>query len=149
MADPQHTRAIQRFEVSLKAAIVCDQRLLLLKEADTGYWELPGGRIDVGEERLAHEAILAREIREELGDGIKLLLRQEAASFMRQRPTDGAFLFLMVRLAVFDGGEIRLSDEHSDYRWFGPNDWQRLKFPELSDYAKGLQEVWRMIDGIA
>ena len=72
MADPQHARAIQQFEVSLKAAIVHERRLLLLKEADTGYWELPGGRIDVGEERLAHDAILAREIREELGGDVRL-----------------------------------------------------------------------------
>ncbi len=61
-------RAIQTFEVSLKTAIVRDRQLLLLQEADTGYWELPGGRIDVGEERLDHDLILAREIREELGD---------------------------------------------------------------------------------
>ncbi|MEQ1647806.1 MAG: NUDIX domain-containing protein [Hyphomicrobiaceae bacterium] len=149
MAGPQQARAIQRFEVSLKAAIVHDRRLLLLKEADTGFWELPGGRIDVGEEQLPHEAILAREIREELGANVRLLIRPESASFMRQRQADGVYLFLLVRLAVFDGGTIQLSDEHSDYRWYGPDDWQRLKFPELSDYAAGLKAVWRLVDGIS
>ncbi|HRD78724.1 MAG TPA: NUDIX domain-containing protein, partial [Hyphomicrobiaceae bacterium] len=63
-------RAIQRFEVSLKAFIVgADRRALFVREADTGYWELPGGRIDVGEEWQLHEAVLAREITEELGAG--------------------------------------------------------------------------------
>ena len=61
----QAPRTIQTFEVSLKAALFSDGRLLLLQEADTGYWELPGGRIDAGEERTPHDAILAREIAEE------------------------------------------------------------------------------------
>ena len=52
-------RAIQTFEVSLKAAIFRDSKLLLLQESDTGFWELPGGRIDAGEERRAHAEILA------------------------------------------------------------------------------------------
>ena len=60
-------RVVQTFEVSLKAFIVRDGRALLVREADTGFWELPGGRIDIGEEQLAHEAILARELAEELG----------------------------------------------------------------------------------
>ena len=40
-------RLIQRFEVSLKAFILRDDGLaLFVRESDTGYWELPGGRID-------------------------------------------------------------------------------------------------------
>ena len=65
-------RAVQTFEVSLKAFIVRDGRALLVREADTGFWELPGGRIDIGEEQLAHEAILARELAEELGPGFQV-----------------------------------------------------------------------------
>ncbi len=80
---------------------------------------------------------------------MRLTLRPEALSFVRQRPGDGMFLFLLVRLADFGGGTLRLSSEHADYRWFGRDEWQSLKFPKLSDYATGLQSVWRMIDGKA
>ena len=60
-------RRIQRFEVSLKAFLRRGEKALFLRERDTGYWELPGGRIEVGEEALEHSAILLREIAEELG----------------------------------------------------------------------------------
>ena len=138
-------RAVQRFEVSLKAAIVHDGRLLLLREADTGYWELPGGRIDAGEERLVHEDILAREMREELGRDARIRIGHEVVSFGRQRPDDGVHQFLMVRLCAFDGGAIRLSDEHTDLKWCATDDWQGLTFPERSDYRRGLDAVWRLI----
>ena len=91
-------RAIQRFEVSLKAFIVRDGRALFVREADSGYWELPGGRIDVGEEWEPHLTILAREMREELGPGVSVELGAEAVTWTRQRPTDGAFLFLLARV---------------------------------------------------
>ena len=50
---------------------------------------------------------------------------------MRQRAMDEVFLFLMVRLAIFESGIIHLSDEHADFRWVGPDEWQALKFPEF------------------
>ena len=58
-------RAIQTFEVSLKAFIVRGDTALFVREADSGYWELPGGRIDAGEEWAEHAQVLARELREE------------------------------------------------------------------------------------
>lgn len=138
-------RDIQKFEVSLKAAILDRGRLLLVQEADTGYWELPGGRIDVGEERLGHDAILAREIAEELGDDIRIAPRHETTSLIRQRPTDGQHIFLVIRLCTFDGGSIALSAEHRSYRWCTPDEWSALTFPPLSDYARALRTVWAMV----
>ena len=135
-------RDIQRFEVSLKAAIFRDGKLLLLQEADTGCWELPGGRIDVGEERLPHADILAREIAEELGAQFRVKLREEIVTWVRQRPTDGVFQFIVARLANFEGGALALSDEHKALRWTTPVDWASLEFPPLSDYAAALQRVW-------
>ena len=85
----QHQRAIQRFEVSLKAFIVHEGHALFVRESDTGWWELPGGRIDVGEEWEPQSAILAREIAEELGRNLELSVGREAVTWMRRRPTDG------------------------------------------------------------
>ncbi|HRK18064.1 MAG TPA: NUDIX domain-containing protein [Hyphomicrobiaceae bacterium] len=138
-------RDIQKFEVSLKAAIVDRGRLLLVQEADTGYWELPGGRIDVGEETLGHEAILAREIAEELGGDVRIAPRHEATSLIRQRPTDGQHIFLVIRLCRFVDGSIALSPEHRAYRWCAPDDWRTLNFPPLSDYARALNSAWSMV----
>ena len=84
-------RAIQTFEVSLKAFIVRDGRALLVREADSGFWELPGGRIDVGEEWEAHDRILAREIAEELGPAFLMKTSDAAVTWPRRRPSDGVF----------------------------------------------------------
>lgn len=44
-------------------------RVLLVRRADDGYWELPGGRVEVGES--ASEAVI-REVAEEAGVAIKV-----------------------------------------------------------------------------
>ncbi len=136
------TRAIQTFEVSLKIALFRDGRLLLVQEADTGYWELPGGRIDVGEERLPHAEILAREIAEELGPEVSIALRAEVVTWVRQRPTDGVYQFIVARLADLVAGTLVLSPEHQSYRWMTPLGWADLQFPQQSDYADGLRRIW-------
>jgi len=138
-------RAIQVFEVSLKAFIVRDGRALFVREADSGYWELPGGRIDVGEEWEPHATILAREMREELGDGFSVRFGQEAVTWTRQRPTDGAFLFLLARLGYAIAGEPVLSNEHTELAWLTPEDATRLTFPPASGYRDAIPQLWRLV----
>jgi 8-oxo-dGTP diphosphatase len=135
-------RAIQTFQISLKAAIISNGRLLLLKEADTGYWELPGGRIDVGEERIPQAAVLAREISEELGSSVRVSIDDRAVTWVRQHPDEGHFQLIVARLCRLDAGEIRLSNEHAELRWTTSADWPSLQFPPLSDYADGLARLW-------
>ena len=138
-------RRIQTFEVSLKAFIVADRRALFVREADTGWWELPGGRIDAGEEWLAHADILHREITEELGGSVQVLAAEEAVSWVRRRPTDGAFLFILARPARLVAGSPQLSDEHQEMAWLGPDDWQGLVFPPESGYAAAIAALWRLV----
>ena len=60
--------AIATFEVGLKAFLVREGRLLLVRERiGERLWELPGGRFDGGEEQTPPVEILRRELREELG----------------------------------------------------------------------------------
>lgn len=135
-------RTIQTFEVSLKVAVIDQHRLLLTQEADTGFWELPGGRIDVGEEWLPHSAIMAREVTEELGPDFHVALRAETVSWIRQRPTDGVYQFVLARRADYSGGEVRLSSEHQAFRWTTHDEWELLEFPPLSGYRDGLRRLW-------
>jgi 8-oxo-dGTP pyrophosphatase MutT (NUDIX family) len=138
-------RAIQTFEVSLKAAIFREGKLLLLREADTGCWELPGGRIDVGEEWLPHETIRNREISEELGTAFKVRWLDQSLSWVRQRPTDHVFQVLIAQLAAFESGTESLSSEHCASLWSAPSDWPALTLPPLSGYADALVKIWRLM----
>ena len=147
-------RAIQSFEVSLKAFIVRGQTALFVREADSGYWELPGGRIDVGEEWEAHAKVLAREMREELGPAFAVAFGSEAVTWTRQRPTDGAFQFIVARVGEARIGkagaaEPVLSSEHDAMGWFDLAAARALVFPERSGYAAGIEALWRLVEGRA
>ena len=137
-------RTIQTFEVSLKAFIVRDRRVLFVREADTGYWELPGGRIDAGEERVAHDLVLARELAEELGAGLRVAPTDRAATFWRQRPGDGVFQVIVARECRYLSGEPRLSAEHAGHVWADPATWGALEFPPLSGYGEALARLARI-----
>jgi 8-oxo-dGTP diphosphatase len=123
------TRAIQVFQVGVKAFLWHEQRLLLLQERDQqARWELPGGRIDVGEENLPIEDVLARELREELGTRFGCDIGAIGACWVRraeaQRPLP---VFLVGLRCTAPRGEIVLSDEHQAFRWVARDGWQQLE----------------------
>ena len=147
-------RRIQTFEVSLKAFIVRGGSALFVREADSGYWELPGGRIDAGEEWDAHANVLAREMREELGAGFAVTFGTEAVTWTRQRPEDGVFQFIVARIGQPEGtgldntgmGVIEpvLSSEHDAMGWFDLAAARRLGFPERSGYQDGIMALFQL-----
>lgn len=137
-------RAVQHFQVSLKAFILDRERALFVRERNTGFWELPGGRIDAGEEMLPHGDILAREIAEELGADIEVVLGDEAVTWTRAHPGMQTFVFLVARVGRLAGGVPRLSDEHDELAWLGPGDWQSLELPPDSGYASAISALWRV-----
>lgn len=138
-------RAIQTFEVSLKAFIVRDGRALFVREADTGYWELPGGRIDVGEEWEPHTAVLAREMQEELGAAFAIAFGRETVTWTRQRPSDRVFQFIVARIGRPVAGEPELSTEHDRMGWFTLAEARTLRFPEHSSYPDAVERLWAML----
>ena len=134
-------RSIQTFEVSLKAFIVRDDRVLFVREADTGWWELPGGRIDVGEEWSPHDAVLRRELAEELGQDLQVEISAMAVTWVRQRPTDGVFQCIVGRACRYLAGVPVLSAEHAESVWLAPAAWRKLDFPPQSHYAAALDRL--------
>lgn len=75
------------YRVSVKAVILKDKKLLLVKEEDDEFWSIPGGGVDYGEN--IHGA-LKRELTEELG-----VSEQEII-------TDGKVIFVIIG-AVLEG----------------------------------------------
>lgn len=103
-----------------------DGKYLVLQRSKEKYpgvgakWDIPGGRIDIGVTLMDN---LNREVMEETGLEIigepKLLAAQDLI-----RPHKH-----IVRLTYsgFADGEVRLSDEHTDYQWLSLEDIKKLE----------------------
>jgi len=136
-------REHQRFQVALKAFLVQGDRLLMLRERDgEQLWELPGGRIEAGEEGLPPAAVLRRELSEELGAGFACDVGAAVAAWIRppDPPRRTSAVFLVGYLCRQTGGEIVLSDEHVEFRWVTRAETARL--PLAPGYASALEQLW-------
>ena len=104
------------FRLSVHAVITNSEGEVLLLKATYGDlgWGLPGGALDPGE--TIHEG-LQRECLEELGCAIDILYLSGVYSHTTVR--SHAFIF---RCTLPEGGELRLSAEHSEMRYFPPED---------------------------
>lgn len=121
-------RPIQTFQVGIKGFVWNGDRLLFVQENnDEHLWELPGGRIDVGEESLTPAEILLRELREEVGPKFSCRIGPPCAAWVRPPdPRRPLSVFLLGLHCSEARGEIKLSDEHVDYVWMNREDWTRL-----------------------
>jgi 8-oxo-dGTP pyrophosphatase MutT (NUDIX family) len=95
--------------VSVKGVLLLDGRVVLVKNP-RGEWELPGGRMDAGEN---HAQALAREFAEELS--VHVSVGQEIDSYLFE-VIPGRHV-LIVTYGCLLAGEFapRLSDEHTQH----------------------------------
>lgn len=110
--------------ITIKGILSKDGKILLLKDT-SGKWELPGGRIDFGENP---EQTLTREFQEELN--IKDLTIREllhAWTFVVEREdSDRQYVVLVYRCEAPDQ-PLRRSNEHLEVGWFTPEEIKELK----------------------
>lgn len=92
-------------------------RRALTKDAAPGIWEAVSGRLEPGEDPL--EAV-HREIREETGLVVRVDPRPWAA-FSTDRA--GVPMLIVYYVAEWIAGDLRLSEEHSEGRWMGAEEF--------------------------
>ena len=99
-------------------AVVFDSRgmVLMLRDAESGDWEFPGGRIDRGERPL--EA-LHREMREETALTVDVGSPVFTATKRRRQKRAKFFVYYLGSVSE-PTPEVTLSDEHSAARWVAP-----------------------------
>ncbi|OGE87655.1 MAG: hypothetical protein A3J07_02985 [Candidatus Doudnabacteria bacterium RIFCSPLOWO2_02_FULL_49_13] len=107
---------MDNFRNAAKAFIVKDGRLLMLKRRANdphmpGAWDIPGGRLELGED--PYEG-LKREAREEANLNIEIIMPISVHHFVRD---DGQKITLTIYWCKFLTSEIKLSEEHQEYKW--------------------------------
>ena len=100
--------------VSQKVVVVAGDRVLLVRDAKDGDWEVPGGRIDRGDR--SGEA-LDREVREETG--LDVTVEGPVFTAVKKRTKKRGKFFVYYR-ATTDSRAVALSDEHDDHQWLSP-----------------------------
>ncbi len=118
----------KNFAVAAKAFIVSDGKLLIVKRKDDnpqmpGIWELPGGRMEPGENPFEG---LQREMREEVGLEITVLNPMKVHHFTR---ADGQIVTLIVFLCKSKETEIFLGKEPEAAKWMEINQAKLLITP--------------------
>ncbi len=112
-------------QVSIKGLLCRENKVLFLKTSDSGKWELPGGRIDFGE---SVDETFRREMKEELGfKKAKMGELMNMWSFTSIRGGINYHFIIFDFEISSDESKIILSDEHSEYRWVGKDEFEKLE----------------------
>jgi 8-oxo-dGTP diphosphatase len=109
-----------RAVVTQKAVVKDDGEVLVVRDANDGDWEFPGGRIDRKER--PREALL-REVREETALEVQVSEPVFTASKKRNKKKGKFFVYYAATTA---DRAVSLSDEHTDHRWLPPSEARPL-----------------------
>ncbi|MBU0636391.1 NUDIX domain-containing protein [Candidatus Micrarchaeota archaeon] len=128
------------FRLAAKGFILNEnKKLLVVKRSNytkqkPGIWELPGGRLEPGENPING---VQREIKEETGLEINVL---EPISVRHFKRVDKQTVTLLIFLCELKSGTIQLSNEHDSHNWIDPLTEKHLiaefYHPELETYQK-------------
>ncbi|WP_336983433.1 MULTISPECIES: NUDIX hydrolase [unclassified Cedecea] len=112
-------------KTDVRAFIIRDGKVLMVKEAEDGKWSLPGGWADVGD---TPSAAVCREVREETGLEVKVTkLLGVWDRNLHGHPPLPWHVYKLIFLCEETGGNLALSQESTDIGFFAIND-----LPELS-----------------
>ena len=129
---PSKAEMTQEIFLAAKALIVKNSRFLALKRSDdaTEYWDIPGGRMELGEKL---EDTLRREVYEETALRAKpVRVIGSWDMILESRQISG-----VIYHCIIESGEIQLSDEHCEFSWFSEKDVDRL-YPVLGTKLKDI-----------
>lgn len=127
------------YHLSVKALITNSkgQGLVLKRSRNSknsaGCWEFPGGKTDNGER---FDEALVREIKEETGLTVTLSKVLGAAE---SQMADRRIAYIIME-ALAQEGEVRLSEEHEEYKWIKVEEIYLLDLcPQFVEFAKRLR----------
>ena len=128
--------------LSVVVAVIEDPsgRLLITRRpwsaSHGGFWEFPGGKIELGE---TADAALKREMQEELGLSI---LAHESIGVVHHLYAHRAVELSVYYVLKYDGVPQCL-EEQLDLKWIFPSDFNTFQFPEANAEVLNLIQEYR------
>ena len=100
-----------------------ESHLLLMKRSDSGYWSFPGGSLEPGEvvEETARRETL-EETNLQIGEMSLLGVFSGPELYYKYPNGDEVYNVSIIYLCRDWRGEVRLNDEHIEWRWFSVED---------------------------
>ncbi len=113
-------------KISVKGVIRDGDKIFMVRD-HWDNWELPGGRVEYGEN---HKETLKREFSEELGiKKIKIGNIINVFDFVGSKKTDDIHFVVVIYECFANLNKLKLSDEHIEYQW--------IKFDEIWSLSLG------------
>ncbi len=132
-----------------KAFILNDKREILLLKRSKGEiyqnsWDVPGGKLEDADDLLK---AVTREIKEECGLELKRILLVLSSSKFQGTAADSPLVFRNIYLASAEG-QVKLSNENSEYKWVKVSELHNYSFPPDADYQAVLLKIPEIITTI-
>ena len=119
-------------KVEVRAAVINEDRILLVREREDGGWTVPGGWADVGE---TPSEMVVREVKEE--SGFDVVPRKLAALFDRNKhphPPMPLHAYKLLFLCDLIGGEAAPSFETPEVAFFPRHALPKLSIARVTEY---------------
>jgi len=128
--------------VTVRAIIKRDQKVLLLRRAKgnpsyQGLFELPGGKVDIGEDP---QDTLKREIAEETGQMIETVQLFDMRSEVEQSDHGNQYIILIFLVTLEPSTTFELSDEHDKYLWKPTSELQLSELTPITRIALQIED---------
>lgn len=121
--------------ITVRAIIKQSDKILLLRRHGgtpefEGLYELPGGKVDFGQDP---KAALQREVTEETGLEIVTMQLSDVYSNLDTADLQKQYISLVFWVSIQGGSRIQLSSEHNKYVW---KKLSEIQLNEISDFTR-------------
>lgn len=134
-------RSLMNYPVSIKGVLIIDGKALLLKN-ERNEWDLPGGRIELGE---TPSGCLIREFQEEVSVSVKV--EEIIDSYLFEVIPRKHVFIVTYGCRLKDSFSPKISHEHQAIGLYAPNDFGNINLPlgyanSIRNWVKRSHDSW-------